>query len=1248
MKKILLFLIILTISSLLSQAQEKLWGVTPKGTANTSNITGGVIFTTDTDGANYEVQYELRRYPGSFPTATKLAIDGDGNLIGVAGTAIFKYNPITGDYIAREPLGGSGTDPRTPGGGATISSGIIYGVTANGGANFEGTIYRLNFDFNNFEIEYDFSLSTGEFPTANLLAVGTTFYGVTRQGGVNDEGVLYSFNRSTDIYTKLVDFNSVTTGNNPIGELLLEDNKLYGVTSVTNGGTIFAYDLINDNLITVLDNLVSSTTGAKPGGGLMKASDGLLYGVMENGGSESGGLIYSIDPATNTQTIIHEFDRFPGTFGYFPHGTLLEGSDGKLYGMAQGGANSFGVVYSYDLATDTYEVEIDFNDDNGYVLGSDWNSLVEASNGKIYGMTRNGGLKNDGVLFSLDPTSGISKVELDLGRSDGNKPEGNLIKASNGKLYGTALQGGEEAEGTLFEYDITNEEYRVLHEFGAGSDGKFPSGNITQGSDGLLYGTTQENFSTGQGTIYSYNLETDEYLVRAQMGQFTANTDLVNPHSGLIEYTPGEFYGITFTGTAIFSYNSTTDVLTTEKTLSPLTEGEKPTGDLLLASNNKFYGLTREGGANNDGTLFSFDPATDIFTVLHTFDKTVDGGGPEATLIQASDGKLYGTADTTTTDGGIIFSYDITNDLFAVEHSHSDDDLGSDFNGTLTQLSDGTLVGMTEQGGVNGNGTIFEFDIDTKAYAVISEFNNTGGRMPKHTQLLFVKTPNVWNGSAWSFGTSPLPEDDVMIEGDFTALNDGAFNSDNLSILTGATLTINNERGITVNGDLTNNGSLIIESGSSLITFASENYSGNDLTIKRTNTHSDGKYNFVGSPVQQDASITGSDIGSIVYKYNEAIPYGTNDGLNRWLNANSDELKPGVGYAQANKGALAFEGIPNIGTVTVSGTYTEDLNDANEGWNLVSNPYTAPIRISNFISGNMNILGSLYFWDDNNTPGTRGSNSDYVVVNSIGIVQNSDAMSFTEFNAFVSTSQGFFVKLLNSTNTDIVFTESMRHIGELNNSTFFREEPPETIRLNLTNNDGLIRQTLVGIVSETSEQSLNRLYDAPMINQEKPEAFYSVKLGTALSIQGIESGWSSIPLGMNISTTGEYEISLVSEANSAIYLMDIETGVLTDLSIEAYEFVAKNGVSTSRFELVNKPSQILNVKEVTDRIFAYNNQLHIERNSEDPKVFRIYSLTGNSIMEVKVKGSEIINMNNIQPGIYLVSDGLQTEKILIK
>ncbi len=71
-------------------------------------------------------------------------------------------------------------------------------------------------------------------------------------------------------------------------------------------------------------------------------------------------------------------------------------------------------------------------------------------------------------------------------------------------------------------------------------------------------------------------------------------------------------------------------------------KGGQPYGSLIQASNGKLYGMTQGGVFNNDfGTIFSFNPLTNIFENLYDFDIIV-GAFPSGSLIQTSNGKLYG------------------------------------------------------------------------------------------------------------------------------------------------------------------------------------------------------------------------------------------------------------------------------------------------------------------------------------------------------------------------------------------------------------------------------------------------------------------------------------------------------------------------------------------------------------------------------------------------------------------------------
>ena len=122
-----------------------------------------------------------------------------------------------------------------------------------------------------------------------MQAVNGKLYGLTQAGGSNQAGVLYSFDPSSSTYTKLVDFD-VANGATPVGNSLLQaiDGKLYGMTAYGGEnygyGVIFSYDPLS-SAYTVL-KIIDDVTYAHPYGSLIQGSDGNLYGL----GRVKGGL----------------------------------------------------------------------------------------------------------------------------------------------------------------------------------------------------------------------------------------------------------------------------------------------------------------------------------------------------------------------------------------------------------------------------------------------------------------------------------------------------------------------------------------------------------------------------------------------------------------------------------------------------------------------------------------------------------------------------------------------------------------------------------------------------------------------------------------------------------------------------------------------------------------------------------------------------------------------------------------------
>src|SRR5208282_3915598 len=130
--------------------------------------------------------------------------------------------------------------------------------------------------------------------------------------------------------------------------------------------------------------------------------------------------------------------------------------------------------------------------------------------------------------------------------------------------------------------------------------------------------------------------------------------DGYRPLPALIQASNGDLYGTTLGGGAnhegsVFKITTGGSLTTLYSfcSLSGCVDGIQPYGPLFQACNGDFYGTTTVGGANGYGTVFEITPAGKL-TTLYSFcsvSACADGSSPRSTLIQATDGNLYGTTE---------------------------------------------------------------------------------------------------------------------------------------------------------------------------------------------------------------------------------------------------------------------------------------------------------------------------------------------------------------------------------------------------------------------------------------------------------------------------------------------------------------------------------------------------------------------------------------------------------------------------
>lgn len=350
---------------------------------------------------------------------------------------------VTGSKIVAEPIEGS--------------DGALYGVSSSDGANGGGTVFRLNKDGSGFSVLWD--LPSGSFANGRLLEGGDgALYGTTEFGGSNNVGTIFKLDRNGSNFSILHNFDT------------------------------------------------NNEDGGFPLAGLLKGADGALYGTASAGGRSNLGAIFRLNEGGSNYSLLYSFAGLgDGGDGSHPYAGLMQGSDGILYGTTQrGGSNNIGTVYRIDTNGTGYVVLHQFAGHTNSDGSTPFGGLVEGNDGLLYGTTAFGGTADCGTIFKLNKSGTTFAIARSfLGVPDGISPFVGLSKGVDGALYATTSLGGVNGVGIAFRFNPGNGSYSILHHFGLmAGDGSLPWAALSEGSDGVLYGSTSSGGDAGKGTLF--------------------------------------------------------------------------------------------------------------------------------------------------------------------------------------------------------------------------------------------------------------------------------------------------------------------------------------------------------------------------------------------------------------------------------------------------------------------------------------------------------------------------------------------------------------------------------------------------------------------------------------------------------------------------------------------------------------------------------------------------------------------------
>ena len=368
----------------------------------------------------------------------------------------------------------------------------------------------------------------------------------------------------------------------------------------------------------------------------------------------------------------------------------------------------------------------------------------------------------------------------------------------------------------------------------------------------------------------------------------------------------------------------------------------------------------------------------------------------------------------------------------------------------------------------------------------------------------------------------------------------------------------------------------------------------------------------------------------------------------------STVLERGKGYTcwPTNATTITFTGTLSISDVTK--TITKTGSGSYSGFNLLGNPFTAPLDWNNGTwTGKTNTSGVVYIWDESADNG----NGAYLI--------NGGGTTAT-FDGIIPMGQGFFVE---STSASTSLTIPADSRLESNNALYKStddEEPGMFVRFDLKGTD-IQRTTFIGFPDDENG-GIEYAKDASVLfsSTDRPE-IYTKEQERKLIINAcdpLEEGENRIvPLYLVQLIDGDYSLTLSDLdqlLNTKITLEDLKTGTTQNMNENpVYTFTAADSDVPNRFNVHFTYSQnaVEEGEVVNDniQIYSYGKEIFIRSNnhaaSQNGMVF-VYDLEGRKLLEQPISRGALAKVNvKLTTGFLLVKvikeGSVKTQKVFI-
>lgn len=641
---------------------------------------------------------------------------------------------------------------------------------------------------------------------------------------------------------------------------------------------------------------------------------------------------------------------------------------------------------------------------------------------------------------------------------------------------------------------------------------------------------------------------------------------------------------------------------------------------ILDKDNPSNAATTGDNDLDNVEQIHIASPTNTSYTITITHEGTINGGSQDFSLIisgiDIGEPAVITSEPSAISSSSATFSGEVTasngSDVSArgfVYGENEDPNIDDD---TVVPLGSGLGSFNTNISGLNANTTYH-----VRAYAT----NDSGTGYGDNKDFTTTAT-TTWNGSDWDAGT-PTAAIHAVIDGNYTTSGDLECN--NLTINSGKTFNISANHGVTVNGDLVNNGFFNIKSNAdgigSLITLGNVTNIGT-LNMERYVTEN--AWHYISSPLSGNTA----DIftGSYLQKWDETTATWTE------IVSTSESLAKGNGYSlwsDSKTNLFTFTGTPYSGNQSISMSKTVN-SSGYDGANLLGNPFPSSVDWD-LLDGIG--YGAKYTYD--------GDNETYLTYNGGG-----------SGSRYIAPGQGFFIV------ADYTGTFNLGNSDRVNRST------DDFVKGNNEVSNGVVLKTEFNNSSDEvwiefvkdASNDYERQFDAYKFFSPRMDLpqIYTRTDNTKFSIDR-RPETNTIQLGFLCQTNGNYSIN-ISQLNgmARVELEDTKNSKIHDLLSGPYEFEWLTSDLEERFLLHLSATSTNEINSNNTIIYSINNHVYILQDQPGKFSFvKVFNAGGQLMYENHLEEK---NLNRFaidaQNGVYLVQligeNQQLTEKIFIK